>query len=284
MEWIRTAKLLEYNVIDAFDSLKVLDWKKGNYKIDKGDIVYIYVGVPFSRIMYKTECIKVNIYDDEVIDDRKYYVNQNEFYSGKERIRLKLISTIDDERLSLDTLSNLGLVENRIQGAYKSINYPSLFEYVNQIFNENQTDMINEYSELKNIVDNLPLDSTEKSSIVKQRIGQGKYRDKLIHKFGCKCVLCGLTNKNLLIASHIKELSDSTDYERLDEDNGLLLCTLHDSLFDKHLISFDSNGKIIVSSQLSPKDLSILGLNRYPSIKLNNQMKKYMKVHRSKLI
>ena len=53
MEWIRTANLRKYNVIEAFNSLTCLDWVKSGFDIEKEDIVYIYVGKPFSRIMFK---------------------------------------------------------------------------------------------------------------------------------------------------------------------------------------------------------------------------------------
>ncbi|WP_237704111.1 HNH endonuclease [Planococcus donghaensis] len=56
-----------------------------------------------------------------------------------------------------------------------------------------------------------------------------------------KCALCGVYNPRLLIVSHIKPWSTSTNDERLDVHNGLLLCSNHDALFDKKLISFTDN-------------------------------------------
>lgn len=51
--------------------------------------------------------------------------------------------------------------------------------------------------------------------------------------------------------SHIKLWSESTNEERLSEDNVLMLCPSHDKLFDAGLISFDESGKVIVSSSLT---------------------------------
>ena len=53
----------------------------------------------------------------------------------------------------------------------------------------------------------------------------------------------------VLIASHIKPWKDSDENERLDIDNGLLLCPNHDKAFDRGYISFDDNGLIITTIQ-----------------------------------
>lgn len=126
--------------------------------------------------------------------------------------------------------------------------------------------------------------NTETEILVKARIGQGIYRDKLIKKHNCKCMLCGMKNRELLIASHIKEWSFANSEERLDENNGLLLCTLHDSLFDKHLISFTDIGEIIISDELDEQDRMLLNVNEDMKIKIEPEMKKYLSFHRESLL
>jgi predicted restriction endonuclease len=127
------------------------------------------------------------------------------------------------------------------------------------------------------------LQTTEQEAITKTRIGQGYFRDLLIDKYSCKCALCDIETKNMLIASHIKEWAESSDDEKLDENNGLLLCVHHDALFDKHLISFDDNGNLIVSSQLSPTECTHLGINAIPKLTVTAKMKPYLAIHRSKV-
>ena len=84
MEWIRTAKLKKYDVISAFSDLNEIDWRKSGFNIKTGDIVYIYVGKPYSRIMYKTICILDSVdAEKKFIEDNKYWVEENkneEFY------------------------------------------------------------------------------------------------------------------------------------------------------------------------------------------------------------
>lgn len=119
---------------------------------------------------------------------------------------------------------------------------------------------------------------TEIEQIVKARIGQSNFKKKLINR-ECKCALCGVTGIGLLIASHIKPWSKSTNEERLDVDNGLLLCPNHDSLFDKGLISFDANGRLKISSQLEENSIIFMNVNPSMKITMNDNMKLYMSEH-----
>jgi hypothetical protein len=70
-----------------------------------------------------------------------------------------------------------------------------------------------------------------KSSTYKRRIGQSEYREDLIKYYG-KCKICGVENKSLLVASHIKDFSKSENNEAVDLYNGFLFCDGHDGLFD----------------------------------------------------
>ena len=89
----------------------------------------------------------------------------------------------------------------------------------------------------------------------------------------------------MLIASHIKKWSDcANDAERLDDNNGLLLCAHHDALFDKHLITFDEHtGALIVSPTLSATEQAELDIASIPNITVTAQMPPYMADHHSKL-
>lgn len=127
------------------------------------------------------------------------------------------------------------------------------------------------------------LSSTEQKAVTKVRIGQGYFRDLLISKYSCKCALCNISTESMLTASHIKEWASSTDAEKLDENNGLLLCAHHDALFDKHLITFDNSGNVQVSPTLSAQEQSDLGLTTLPSITVTPEMLPYLAIHQSKL-
>ena len=95
--------------------------------------------------------------------------------------------------------------------------------------------------------------------------------------------MCNVSSNELLIASHIKPWSASNKYEKLDEDNGLLLYPNHDALFDSGYISFDDNGRILISNSLSKNEYIFMNVNINMRIEINNQSKKYLKYHRENI-
>jgi putative restriction endonuclease len=131
----------------------------------------------------------------------------------------------------------------------------------------------------KELESTISLDQTEKELIVKSRIGQTIFKKALL-KQGGKCALCGVTDVRFLIASHIKQWSQSDNVERLDVNNGLLLCPNHDALFDKGYISFDDEGSIIISESIENSLKVFLNINERMKVNLNEKQKPYMKWHR----
>lgn len=122
----------------------------------------------------------------------------------------------------------------------------------------------------------------DKEAILKVRIGHGAFKKKLLKK-GCYCKICNMSNEDFLIASHIKPWAASNEKEKVDVDNGFLLCPNHDSLFDKGYISFDNDGKIIISSKLSEEDKIKLNINSSMKITLSDNNTRYLKYHREKI-
>ena len=73
--------------------------------------------------------------------------------------------------------------------------------------------------------------ATTKSRLVKSRLGQGIFKDNVRrNEKGCR--VTGVTDLKHLRASHIKPWRDSSDEEKLDGCNGLLLAPHIDHLFD----------------------------------------------------
>ncbi len=94
--------------------------------------------------------------------------------------------------------------------------------------------------------------TTEAERLVVQRIGQNIFRDRLIDYWQARCPLTGITDKALLRASHIVPWKDCTsNAERLDVHNGLLLSALWDAAFDRGLVTFDNDGQPQFSPALS---------------------------------
>lgn len=120
---------------------------------------------------------------------------------------------------------------------------------------------------------------TEKDAVVKQRIGQGPFRNKLLRR-SHTCQVCGLAQESLLRASRVKPWKASNNREKLDTDNGLLLCVLHDGLFDKGLISFSPTGNILISETLTQEDRDKLHLDEAMTVKGADPANAYFQYHR----
>lgn len=123
---------------------------------------------------------------------------------------------------------------------------------------------------------------TERKGLVTSRVGQGFYRQQIVEKWDGRCPVSNSNIKQILISSHIVPWSESNDIERLDSENGILLSPNIDSLFDKHLISFEDNGSIIISSKIDDANRISLGINSQIKIPVSEGMKKYLKRHRER--
>lgn len=96
------------------------------------------------------------------------------------------------------------------------------------------------------IVSDPALPETERETLIMARRGQGLYRSRLLALEPC-CRLTRVSNSRHLVASHMKPWRDSTNEERLDPENGLLLTPTVDHLFDKGFIGFEDAGELIIS-------------------------------------
>jgi 5-methylcytosine-specific restriction protein A len=122
---------------------------------------------------------------------------------------------------------------------------------------------------------------TERKGLVTSRVGQGIYRKRIIHRWEYKCAVTGFDKLNVLIASHIVPWADSTDNERMDVHNGILLSPTYDALFDKHLVTFENNGKIILSNTIETQafhKIGVTGQERIQSLSASNH--DYLEKHR----
>ena len=95
------------------------------------------------------------------------------------------------------------------------------------------------------------LTETERKVLSRARRGQGFFKSE-VRKVEPACRLTGVTEPRHLVASHMKPWADSTNQERLDGENGLLLSPHVDHLFDRGLITFRSDGSVKASPRLKP--------------------------------
>ena len=50
--WTISCNIDDYNLIEAFNTFKCIEWKQILNNVEINDIVYVYVGQPYFQIMY----------------------------------------------------------------------------------------------------------------------------------------------------------------------------------------------------------------------------------------
>lgn len=131
---------------------------------------------------------------------------------------------------------------------------------------------------VKTAPEKFEITETEKEQLIKSRIGQPAFKKALL-AIEKKCCLCGMSDERFLVASHIKPWIQSNHKERLDVNNGLLLCPNHDSIFDKGYISFGQDGTILISNSLNVDTRFFLKINENMIVKMNESKRRYMSWH-----
>jgi hypothetical protein len=141
---------------------------------------------------------------------------------------------------------------------------------------------------VEQVVDTLPAESrgTEVERLVRQRVGQERYRNALLTYWGGACAVTGVTTIEALRASHAKPWAEcADDAERLDVFNGFLLMANLDALFDRFLISFSDEGRLLVDSRLSRSDLQGLGVHPDMALRwLADEHHHYLRWHRERFL
>lgn len=111
---------------------------------------------------------------------------------------------------------------------------------------ENDSEIL---EDLHVIEGDVAIPETQRVQLAKARIGQGLFR-KQVMLIDPRCRVTGVEEPRLLIASHIKPWRDSTNSERINGLNGIMLSPHIDALFDKAFISFENDGRLLVHESL----------------------------------
>jgi putative restriction endonuclease len=127
---------------------------------------------------------------------------------------------------------------------------PASEEAMRQLFQLDETDELQVLpKDGFRVLKTTPVGATEIRGVVTQRRGQQYFREVVLNNFAGRCGISQIPIRDLLIASHILPWGKHTE-SRLDVTNGLCLSRLHDAAFDRYLISFDDDWRLLLSSQL----------------------------------
>lgn len=152
--------------------------------------------------------------------------------------------------------------------------------FLGQVDSE-QPNILQEIEQFKDSYETLQ--ETTRESVIQSRIGQGQFRTSLV-EYWRGCSVTGCQQIELLRASHIKPWRYSSNAERLDVYNGLLLLPNLDACFDSGLITFDDEGKIVISSRLNESTLSQLGISsNLKLLRVEKKHKDFLRYHRENI-
>lgn len=135
-------------------------------------------------------------------------------------------------------------------------------------------------AEQQRISTDATLPQATKERLIQARVGQGWYRSRVELIEPC-CRITGVHDRRFLRASHIKPWAHSTDAEKLDGHNGLLLAPHVDHLFDRGFITFGDDGAVQISPKLPVEVWNAWSLKLAAPRVLLAQQALYMAYHRA---
>jgi predicted restriction endonuclease len=99
--------------------------------------------------------------------------------------------------------------------------------------------------------------------------------------------ITGVDNPNHLLASHSKPWRDSSNEERLNGENGLLLTPSIDHLFDRGFIGFEDSGTLIISPVAHKPSLRRMGVETERTISVGGfteGQRQFLEFHRNAVL
>lgn len=98
-------------------------------------------------------------------------------------------------------------------------------------------------------LEDIPKLGKERTQLIKVRVNQNFFRSMILASYNNKCCITGLSNKELLVAAHIRPWG-MDEKNRMNPQNGLSLNALHDRAYEAGLITILPNFKIKISPLL----------------------------------
>jgi putative restriction endonuclease len=130
------------------------------------------------------------------------------------------------------------------------------------------------------------VNETDREAIIRARRGQGIFKQRVMEIESC-CRITGVNNLNHLLASHCKPWRDSSNEERLNGENGLLLTPSIDHLFDRGFIGFENSGNLIISPVAHRPSLTRMGVETTRSVNVGTftqGQREFLEYHRNAVL
>lgn len=255
----------------------------GTYKSGKSkDLYAAFVTVTTDNKKYKThihfQSNQISINTISLISDDRYFSKYKVRNKTSDEYRnkcFKIPYDVDEFKYVMDYF--LRYEENWLNRGIETVIDTAEQEAVLKAQLDNSVDEIDKEIETKQ------LQGEEREALIKVRVNQSAFRKLLMRRY-THCCLCDVDDESLLVASHIKPWAKSSHAEKVDVNNGLLLCPNHDKLFDRGYISFDNGGHIVISDELSKNCAISMNIKNDMQIELSNDNIKYMEYHRNNVL
>lgn len=255
----------------------------GTYKSGKSkDLYAAFVTVTTDNKKYKThihfQSNQISINTISLISDDRYFSKYKVRNKTSDEYRnkcFKIPYDVDEFKYVMDYF--LRYDENWLNRGIETVIDTAEQEDVLKAQLDNSVDEIDKEIETKQ------LQGEEREALIKVRVNQSAFKKLLMRRY-THCCLCDVDDESLLVASHIKPWAKSSHAEKVDVNNGLLLCPNHDKLFDRGYISFDNGGHIVISDELSKNCAISMNIKNDMQIELSNDNIKYMEYHRNNVL
>jgi hypothetical protein len=172
--------------------------------------------------------------------------------------------------------------QQSFRNGFNPLNDRAIIQALEQIeYNGHDTFRDDEADDVKEIKKTIKRRTT-REALIDARLGQGNFRAEVEKRWNNVCALTGCGIAELLRASHIKPWKASSNPERLDPENGLLLAAHVDALFDRGLITFANNGAICLGNRIDAgerKRLHLPARLRRKPTKTERQFLDYHRIH-----
>jgi hypothetical protein len=130
------------------------------------------------------------------------------------------------------------------------------------------------------------ISDTERQSLIIARRGQGLFKERVL-RLERACRVTRVDRLEHLRASHCKPWRDSSNEERLNGENGLLLTPSIDHLFDRGFISFEDDGRLIVSPVAHAESLQKMGVETRSPVNVgtfSEGQRRFLDYHRNAVL
>lgn len=213
--------------------------------------------------------IQFSVKEQSNLAGPRVYINATE--AGDDNYKLM-------RELSLPNISYIAVVK-LLNAQNQHVYYFKLFA---DYFGETEHPSIIQKVEAE--IEQKPVANEEKLQLTRARVGQGKYRERLLLDCG-RCPITLVGDERVLIASHIKPWVKSNDFEKIDPKNGFILTPTFDLLFDRGFLSFTDDKKTVLSPFLSKMTYAQLGISdnkNIPHLPISGR-EEYLAYHRDNI-